>query len=92
MQTTSRKVQTAFRIDGNLLRRARLRASREGRSLNSMVEEVLERIAPETVWPKVNIPEEISPEILSIRLPEELVFDAEEVASDDRLAHALGLL
>ena len=91
MQTTSRKVQTAFRIDEGLLRRAKLRAKREGRSLNSMVEEALERMAPEIEWPKVHIPDEISPEVLAMRLGP-VHFTDEEIAADDRLAHALGVL
>ena len=91
MQTTSRKVQTAFRIDEGLLRRAKLRAKREGRSLNSMVEEALERMAPEIEWPKVHIPDEISPEVLAMRLGP-VHFTDEEIAADDRLAHSLGVL
>ena len=91
MQTTSRKVQTAFRIDEGLLRRAKLRAKREGRSLNSMVEEALERMAPEIEWPKVHIPDEISPEVLAMRFPEDFSFTEEEIAADYRLAHALGV-
>lgn len=92
MQTTSRKIQTAFRIDENLLRRAKLRAKKEDRSLNSLVEEALERMVPEITWPKVKIPTEISPEVLALRLPHGFSFTEEEIAADDRLAHTLGVL
>ncbi len=92
MQTTPTRIQTAFRLDENLLRRAKLRAKRENRSLNSLVEEALERMVPEEfVWPKVVIPTEISPEILALQLPEGITFTEEEIAADDRLAHALGI-
>ena len=91
MQTTSKKIQTAFRLDENLLRRAKLRAKRENRSLNNLVEEALEKMVPaEVVWPKVIVPTEISPEILAIRLPGNVKFTKEEIAADERLAHALG--
>ena len=90
--TTSRKVQTAFRIDEGLLRRAKLKAKHEGRSLNNMVEEALERMVPaELEWPKVKISDEIDPEILAMRLGH-IQFTEEEITADDRLAHALGVL
>ena len=92
METPVKRVQTAFRLNADLLRRAKLRAKRENRSLNSLVEEALERMVPdEFVWPKVVIPTEISPEILAMRLPDEVVFTEEEIAADERLAHALGI-
>jgi hypothetical protein len=91
MQTSSKKIQTAFRLDENLLMRAKLRAKRERRSLNSLVEEALERMMPQELeWPKVVIPTEISPEILAMRLPGKATFTKEEIAADERLAHALG--
>jgi len=89
MQTTPTRIQTAFRLDENLLRRAKLRAKRENRSLNSLVEEALERMVPEEfVWPKVVIPTEISPEILALQLPRS--FTQEEIEADDKLAYILG--
>ena len=91
MQTSSKKIQTAFRLDENLLMRAKLRAKREQRSLNSLVEEALERMMPQELeWPKVVIPTEISPDILAMRLPGKATFTKEEIAADERLAHALG--
>ena len=92
MQTTSRKVQTAFRLDEALLRRAKLRAKRENRSLTNLMEEALERMVPaELEWPKIKGPIEISPETLALRLPGNITFTDEEIAADDRLAHALGI-
>ena len=41
MQTTSAKVQTAFRFDRELIRRLKIRAKKENRSLNNYVETVL---------------------------------------------------
>lgn len=41
MQTTSAKVQTAFRFDKELIRRLKIRAKKENRSLNNYVETVL---------------------------------------------------
>ena len=88
MQTVSRKVQTAFRLDEGLLRRAKLRAKREKRSLNSMVEEALEKMCPaELEWPKVKIPKEISPEIRALAFPR--AFTKEEIEEDERLAYIL---
>ena len=89
METPAKRVQTAFRLNADLLRRAKLRAKRENRSLNSLVEEALEKMVPEEfVWPKVVIPTEISPEILAMRLPRP--FTKEEIEEDDKLAYILG--
>ena len=41
MQTVARKIQTAFRFDSELLRRLRIKAKQENRSLNNYVETVL---------------------------------------------------
>lgn len=41
MQTTSTKVQTAFRFDMELIRRLKIKAKKENRSLNNYVETVL---------------------------------------------------
>ena len=71
MQTTERKVQTAFRLSESLVMRLKLRAKREERSVNSLVEEALEKHFPaELIWPKIVGPVEISPEVLALRLPE----------------------
>ena len=41
MQTTTTKVQTAFRFDKELIRRLKIKAKKENRSLNNYVETVL---------------------------------------------------
>lgn len=41
MQAVANKVQTAFRFDSELLRRLRIKAKQENRSLNNYVETVL---------------------------------------------------
>ena len=45
MQTATVKVQTAFRLDSELLRRLKVLAKRENRSLNNYVETVLMDVA-----------------------------------------------
>ena len=44
MQTATSKSQTAFRFDSELLRRLKIKAKRENRSLNNYVETVLMEI------------------------------------------------
>lgn len=41
MRTSTNKVQTAFRFDSELLRRLKIRAKKENRSLNNYVETLL---------------------------------------------------
>ena len=41
MQATTTKVQTAFRFDKELIRRLKIKAKKENRSLNNYVETVL---------------------------------------------------
>lgn len=41
MRTVARKIQTAFRFDSELLRRLKIKAKQENRSLNNYVETVL---------------------------------------------------
>ena len=43
--TVATKKQTAFRLDGDLLERLRVKARRENRSLNNYVERVLMSVA-----------------------------------------------
>ncbi|MBP5374386.1 MAG: toxin-antitoxin system protein [Bacteroidales bacterium] len=45
MQTTSSKIQTAFRFDRELINRLKLKAKKENRSLNNYVETALMDIA-----------------------------------------------
>ena len=41
MQTVSTKVQTAFRFDQDLIKRLKMKAKKENRSLNNYVETIL---------------------------------------------------
>lgn len=86
---TSKRVQTAFRLDAGLLDRLKRKALSDNVSLNSLVESSLKKVAPEEpVFPKITIPEEVSPEIASLRLPRP--FTSGEVNEDERLAYILG--
>ena len=44
MQATTAKVQTAFRFDKELIRRLKIKAKKENRSLNNYVEETMAAI------------------------------------------------
>ena len=84
MQTGTRKIQTAFRLDEELVGRLKLLARREKKSLNRIVEEQLERLAPaEPQWPKIIFPVEIRPEIKALMLPHTPT--KEEMEHDERL-------
>lgn len=84
MQTNSRKIQTAFRLNEELVGRLKLLARRENKSLNRLVEEQLERLAPaEPQWPKIIFPVEIRPEIKALMLPHAPT--KEEMEHDERL-------
>ncbi|MBQ7194132.1 MAG: toxin-antitoxin system HicB family antitoxin [Bacteroidales bacterium] len=45
IRTSTSKVQTAFRLDQDLLRRLKIKAKKENRSLNNYVETILMDIA-----------------------------------------------
>ena len=47
MQQSTTKIQTAFRLDSELLRRLKIRAREENRSLNNYVETILKNRLPE---------------------------------------------
>ncbi len=86
---TSKRVQTAFRLDADLLDRLKRKALSDNVSLNSLVESSLKKVAPkEPVFPKIAIPDEVSPEIASLKLPRP--FTSEEISEDERLAYILG--
>lgn len=88
MQTSTR-IQTAFRLDRNLVSRLKLKARRENKSLNKLVEEALMKTAPaELEWPKVDFPLKHNPIFDEIR-DQMRPFTAEELAADDRLAYIL---
>ena len=88
MQTTSRKIQTAFRLDEMLISRLKLKALKERKSLNRLVEESLERVAPaEPEWPRIKFPIEPDPVLAALKF--NVNFTPEEIAADERLAYIL---
>jgi hypothetical protein len=88
MRTETRRVQTAFRLDENLVKRLKLKAHGEAKSLNALVEETLMRLAPaEPEFPVLDENMEISPKLRALQLPRS--FTPEEIAADDRLAYIL---
>ncbi len=88
MQTTTRKVQTAFRLDPDLLGRMKRKAKAKGKSLNAIVEETLNMGFPkEPEWPRVEIPKEISPEIKALQITGCKPFSREEVENDPKLEY-----
>ncbi|MBR1575720.1 MAG: toxin-antitoxin system HicB family antitoxin [Bacteroidales bacterium] len=88
MRTATRRVQTAFRLDENLVNRLKIKARSQDRSLNALVEEALMQLAPaEPEFPVIDDEMEISPELLALQLPRS--FTPEEIAADDRLAYIL---
>lgn len=87
MRPTTR-VQTAFRLDTGLLNRLKRKAKAEGRSVNSIVEDTLNKTFPaEPVWPKVNIPKEIPAEIKALQIQEFKPFTKKELEEDPKLEY-----
>ena len=81
--------QTAFRLDKELLFYLRRRAERQGKTLNTFVEETLLREVKEDMdgWPKIKGPIIVSEEVKRMSLG--ITFTPEEIAADDRLAYLL---
>ena len=90
MRTSEARIQTAFRLRPSLIARLKREAEKEHESLNSYVENVLERHV-ELEWPKIPADFKVSDEILSLacikgwKEPTQ-----EELDADPRLAHILG--
>ena len=88
MDTTTPRVQTAFRLPPDLLARVKYHARRENLSVNSYVERVLAQSVGLDYPPlpsEYEIPEEL---ILSKGCLQEPTM--EEIRNDPRLAHILG--
>lgn len=94
----TRTIQTAFRFKAELVSRLKQRARLEHKSVNAYVEEAVEKALDSGGDPYarlssklkgIKVPGEISPEIEALS-SFKVVFTAEELASDDRLAHILG--
>ena len=89
MNVPAQRVQTAFRLDANLVKRLKIKAHNEAKSLNALVEETLMSLAPaEPEFPVLEDDMEISPEILALGR-DFVSFTPEEIAADDRLAYLL---
>ncbi len=89
MAVATQRVQTAFRLDANLVKRLKIKAKSEEKSLNALVEEALMRLAPpEPEFPHIDEDMEISPKILALSKGIR-PFTPEEIAADDRLAYIL---
>lgn len=88
MQSQSRKTQTAFRLDEDLLMRARRKARQQGISLNRLVEKAIENYVGEFEFPAIEPPAEI-PEWVNKLSEHSRPFTKEELEADDRLAYFL---
>lgn len=87
MQTGTRKIQTAFRLNEELVGRLKLLARREKKSLNRLVEEQLERLAPaEPQWPEVKFPIKRDKFFENWQLPP---IPPEDIEADERLVYIL---
>ena len=87
MQVSTR-IQTAFRLDTRLVSRLKLKARRENKSLNRLVEENLMKVAPaELEWPKVKFPLKTDP-VFDMPMPKApLKFTREELDADPKLEY-----
>ena len=86
MPTQSRKTQTAFRLDDNLLMRARRKARQQGISLNRLVEKAIGNFVGEFEFPAIEPPTEI-PEWVKKLSEHARPVTQEELDADDRLAY-----
>lgn len=87
---TTRRIQTAFRLDESLLNRVKKKASRQNKSLNSYVEALLRAdVRDEPEYPKVSFPILHSARVSRMLdiLP---AFTDEEIEGDEKLAYILG--
>ena len=87
---TTRRIQTAFRLEESLLNRLKKKASRQNKSLNSYVEALLRAdVRDEPEYPKVSFPIPHSARI-SRMLDVIPAFTDEELEKDEKLAYILG--
>jgi hypothetical protein len=83
-----KKTQTAFRLDPELLMRAKRKARQQNISLNRLVERAIGEYVGEFRFPAVEIPDEI-PERIRDLSRDIRPFTEEELEADDRLAYIL---
>lgn len=87
---TTRRIQTAFRLEESLLNRLKKKAGRQNKSLNSYVEALLKAdVRDEPEYPRVSFPIPQSARVSHMLdiLPG---FTDEELQNDDKLAYILG--
>jgi hypothetical protein len=87
---TTRRIQTAFRLEESLLNRLKKKAGRQNKSLNSYVEALLKAdVRDEPEYPRVTFPIPQSARVSRMLdiLPG---FTDEELQNDDKLAYILG--
>ena len=87
---STRRIQTAFRLEESLLNRLKRKASRQNKSLNSYVEALLKAdVRNESEYPKVSFPIPHSARVSRMLdiLP---AFTDEELEKDEKLAYILG--
>ena len=94
-QTRTNKIQTAFRFDPDLIRRAKNQARQQNLSLNAYVERLIAdslKVDPykdlDEQLSHLKVPAEISPEIKALSRFA-INFTDEELASDERLSYIL---
>lgn len=81
-----RKTQTAFRLDSDLLMRAKRKARQQNITLTRLVEKALESYVGEFEFPAIDIPEKI-PEWIENLSKGVRPVTQEELDADDRLAY-----
>lgn len=87
---TTRRIQTAFRLEESLLNRLKKKAGRQNKSLNSYVEALLKAdVRDEPEYPRMSFPIPQSARVSRMLdiLPG---FTDEELQNDDKLAYILG--
>lgn len=88
MLPQERRTQTAFRLDPELLQRAKRKARQQNISLNRLVEQAIENYVGTFEFPKVKIPDEPAQWVLNLSKGVR-PFTKEEIEEDDRLAYIL---
>lgn len=86
MSTEARRVQTAIRLTPELLERVKRSAKREHRSVNSFIENILDK-ATEPVYPRIGPDFKISDEILSLRSTSYRRPSQEAIDADPKLSY-----
>ena len=90
METSTTRVQTAFRLSPELLARIKREARKENISVNRFVERTLEK-ATELVFPKLPPDFKVDEELLRLAKAASIPMPSEEEGKNDpRLAHILG--